>query len=142
MLNKASRNILKEVIKAVNIDIHHLKRKRKLLKTEIYNTMLQNEFKTTCTWIKKKLNVMQRTVRQRHSRKLSRDKIDLHRKNIQEKRSKNRRFSKDEISVEKKKKRKRNKPNNKQRIALVKESGPDQNKSILSKFDICPKSHY
>ena len=28
ILNKASRNILKEVIKAVNIDIHHLKKKK------------------------------------------------------------------------------------------------------------------
>ena len=31
ILNKTSRNILKEVIKAVNIDIHHLKRKQKQL---------------------------------------------------------------------------------------------------------------
>ena len=85
--NKASRNILKEVIKAVNIDIHHLKRKRKQLKTELYNTMLHNEFKATCTWIKKKLNGILRTVRQRNSRKLSRDKIDLYsrRRNISKK---------------------------------------------------------
>ena len=67
ILNKASRNILKEIIKAVNIDIHYLKRKRKQLKTELYNTMLHNEFKTTCTWIKKKVDGIQRTVRQRHS---------------------------------------------------------------------------
>ena len=86
-LNKASRNVLKEVIKAVNIDLHHLKRKRKRLKTELYNTMLHNEFKATCTWIKKKLNGIRRTVRQRNSRKLSRDKIDLHskRRNISKK---------------------------------------------------------
>ena len=64
--------------------------------------MLHNEFKATCTWIKKKMNGIQRTVRQRHSRKRSRDKIDLHSKNIQEKRLKNRRFSKDAISVKKK----------------------------------------
>ena len=85
--NKASRNILKKVIKAVNIDIHHLKRKRKQLKTELYNTMLHNEFKATCTWIKKKLNGILRTVRQRNSQKLSRDKIDLHskRRNISKK---------------------------------------------------------
>ena len=74
--------ILKEVIKAVNIDIHHLKRKQKQLKTELYNTILHYEFKTTCAWIKKKINGIQRTVRQRHSRKLSRGKIDLHSKNI------------------------------------------------------------
>ena len=65
ILNKASRNILKEVIKAVNIDIHHLKRKQKQLKTELYNTILHNEFKTTCVWIKKKVNGIQQTVRQR-----------------------------------------------------------------------------
>ena len=41
--------MLKEIIEEVNIGIHHLKRKRKQLKTELYNTMLQNEFKTTCT---------------------------------------------------------------------------------------------
>ena len=78
-----------------------------------------------CAWIKKKVNGIQRTVRQRHFRKLSRDKIDLDTKNIQEKRPKNRRFSKDAISVKKKNKRKRNKTNIKQRIALAKESGPD-----------------
>ena len=32
--------------------------------------MLHNEFKTTCTWIKKKMNDIQRTATQRHSRKL------------------------------------------------------------------------
>ena len=57
--------ILKEVTKAVNIDIHHLKRKQKQLKTELYNTILHNEFKTTCAWIKKKVNGIQQTVRQR-----------------------------------------------------------------------------
>ena len=124
--------MLKEIIKAVNIDIHHLKRKRKQLKTELYNTMLHNEFKTTCTWIKEKVDGIQRTVRQRDSRKLSRDKIDLHSKNIQEKRSKNRSSSKDEISAKKKNKRKGNKNNNKQRIALAKETGPDQNAINLS----------
>ena len=67
ILNKASRNILKEVIKAVKIDIHHLNRKRKQLKTELYNTILYNEFQATCAWIKKKVNGMQKTVRERHS---------------------------------------------------------------------------
>ena len=94
ILNETSRKILKEVIKAVDIDIHHLKRRRKQLKTELYNTMSRNEFKTTCTWIKKKADGIWRTVRKRHSRKLSRDKIELHSKNIQEKLSKKRRFSK------------------------------------------------
>ena len=94
--------------------------------------MLYNEFKATCTWIKKKMNGIQRTVRQRHSRKRSRDKIDLHSKNIQEKRLKNRRFSKDAISVKKKNKRKRNKTNGKRRVAIAKESGPDQNAINLS----------
>ena len=32
ILNKESRNLLKEVIKAVNIDIHHLKTKKKTVK--------------------------------------------------------------------------------------------------------------
>ena len=104
ILNKASRNILKEVIKPVNIDMHHLKRKRKQLKTKLYNTVLHNEFKATCTWIKKKVNCIQRTVRQRHSRKLSRDKIDLHSKDVQAKQPKNRRFSKDAITAKKKNK--------------------------------------
>ena len=94
--------------------------------------MLHNEFKTTCTWIMKKLNGIHRTVGQRHSRKLSRDKINLNSKNIQEKRSKNRRLSKDEISVKKKNKSTRNKTNNKRRISLAKESGPDQNAINLS----------
>ena len=132
ILNKASRNILKEVIKPVNIDMHHLKRKRKQLKTKLYNTVLHNEFKATCTWIKKKVNCIQRTVRQRHSRKLSRDKIDLHSKDVQAKQPKNRRFSKDAITAKKKSKPKRNKTNSKRRIALAKESGPDQNAINLS----------
>ena len=109
-----------------------MKRKRKQLKTELYKTVLHNEFKTLCTWIKKKVDGIQRTVRQRHSQKLSGDKINLHSKSIQEKRSKNRRFSKDEISVKKKNKRKINKTNNRQRIALAKEIGPDQNAMNLS----------
>ena len=62
-----------------------MKRKRKQLKTELYNTILHNEFKATCAWIKKKVNGIQRTVRERHSRKLSRDKIDLHSKIIKTK---------------------------------------------------------
>ena len=53
-------------------------------------------------------------------------------KNNQEKRSKDRRFSKDELSVKKKNKRKRNKTKIKQRIALAKKSGPDQNAINLS----------
>ena len=57
-----------------------MKRKQKQLKTELYNTILHNEFKRTYVWIKKKVNGIQRTVRQRHSRKLSRNKIDLHSK--------------------------------------------------------------
>ena len=61
-----------------------MKRKRKQLKTELYNTILHNQFKATCAWIKKKVNGIQKTVRQRHSGKLLRDKIDLHSKNIQE----------------------------------------------------------
>ena len=109
-----------------------MKRKRKQLKTELYNTTLHNEFKTMCTWNKKKMDGIQRTVRERHSQKLSRDKIPLHSKNIQEKRSKNRRFSKEERSMKKKNKRKRNKTNKKQRIALAKESGLDQNAINLS----------
>ena len=47
--------------------------------------MLHNEFKATCAWIRKRVNGIQKTVRQRHSRKLSKDKIDLHSKNIQDK---------------------------------------------------------
>ena len=89
--------------------------------------MSHNEFKPMCTQIKKKVNDTQRTVKQRHSQNFSREKIDLHSKNIREKQSKNRRFSKDEMSVEKKNKLKRNKTNKKRRIALTKESEPDQN---------------
>ena len=78
------------------------------------------------------MNCIQRTVRQRHSRKLSRDKIDLHSKDVQAKQPKNRRFSKDAITAKKKNKPKRNKTNSKRRIALAKESGPDQNAINLS----------
>ena len=60
--------------------MHHLKRKQKQSKNGLYYSMLHNELKATCAWIAKKVNGIQRTVRQRHSRKLSRDKIDLHSK--------------------------------------------------------------
>ena len=53
-------------------------------------------------------------------------------KNIQEKRSKIKRSLKDQLSVIKKNNRKRNKTNNKQRIALAKESGPNQKEINLS----------
>ena len=94
--------------------------------------MSHNDFETTSMWSKKKVDGIRRTVRQRRCRKLSRDKMDLHRKNIQEKQSKNRPFSKDELSVKKKNKRERNKTNNKQIMGLAKESGPDQNAINLS----------
>ena len=49
--------------------------------------MSHSEFKTMCAWIKKKVDVIWKTVRQRHSRKFLRHKMELYSKNNQEKRS-------------------------------------------------------
>ena len=64
--------------------------------------------------------------------------IDLHRKNIQKKKKKFevRCLSKDKISVKRKNKCEKNKIKNKQRIALAKQIGPNQNAINLSFLNV------
>ena len=65
ILNKALRNIIKEVIKAADNDMHNLKKDRIML------YFLCSDFKVTGMWIKKKVNDIQKNVTQRHSWKFS-----------------------------------------------------------------------
>ena len=65
ILNKASRNIIKEVIKAADNDMHNLKKGRIML------YFLCSDFKASGMWIKKKVNDIQKNITQRHSWKFS-----------------------------------------------------------------------
>ena len=58
ILNKESRNMLKEVIKAVDNDMHHLKKKKR----RIMLYFLCSDFKETDMWIKKKVNDIQKKL--------------------------------------------------------------------------------
>ena len=78
---------------------------------------------------------MEKAIRRRHSRKLSRDKITEHH-NIDNKKRKNRRFSKKQLINKKKLKRVRHKNNYRERIQFPKVNGPDQNAINLSSLNL------
>ena len=78
---------------------------------------------------------MEKAIRRRHSRKLSRDKITEHH-NIDNKKRKNRRFSKKQLINKKKLKRVRHKNNYRERIQFAKVNGPDQNAINLSSLNL------
>ena len=91
-------------------------------------------FKTTSTW--------SRELSDKETLENFQKKIYLHNQNFQKKkRSKTRRFLKDELSIKKKNKRKRNKTKKKQRIPQAKESELDQNPINLSSISfISPRN--
>ena len=78
---------------------------------------------------------MEKAIIRRHSRKLSRDKIAEHH-NIDNKKRKNRRFSKKQLINKKKLKRARHKSNYRERIQLAKVNSPDQNAINLSSLNL------
>ena len=84
---------MSRVFKEVNKDIHRLKKQCKNLKVQLVNNLSDKDYKTTYATIRSKVRYMGKSIRRRHSRKLSRDKITEH-YNIDNKKRKNRRFCK------------------------------------------------
>ena len=82
------------VLKEVNKDIHRLKKQCKSLEVQLVNNLSDEDYKTTNASIRNKVRYMKKAIRRRHCRKLSRDKITEHH-NIDNKKRKNRRFSKE-----------------------------------------------
>ena len=78
---------------------------------------------------------MEKAIIRRHSRKLSRDKI-AEQHNIDNKKRKNRCFSKKQLINKKKLKRARHKSNYRERIQLAKVNSPDQNAINLSPLNL------
>ena len=93
VLSRASNSIMGCVLKKVNKDIHRLKKECKNLNAQLLNNLSVKDYKTTYSTIRTKVRYMEKTIRRRHSRQLSRDKITEYR-NIDDKKRKNRRFSK------------------------------------------------
>ena len=108
---------MSRVLKEVNKDIHRLKKQCKNLKVQLVNNLSDKDYKTTYTTIRNKVRYMEKAIRRRHSRKLSRDKITEHH-NIDNKKRKNRRFSKKQLINKKKLKRVRHKNNYRERIQI------------------------
>ena len=82
-----------------------------------------------------KSDIWKKAIKRRHSRKSSRDKITEHH-NIDNKKRKNRRFSKKQLINKKKLKRVRHKNNYRERIQFAKVNGPDQNAINLSTLNL------
>ena len=78
---------------------------------------------------------MDKEISRRHSRKLSRDKINKHH-NIDNKKRKNRRFSKKQLINKKKLKRVRHKNNLREQMHFAKVNDPDQNAINLSSLNL------
>ena len=108
---------MSRVLKEVNKDIHRLKKQCKNLKVQLVNNLSDKDYKTTYTTIRNKVRYMEKAIRRRHSRKLSRDKITEHH-NIDNKKRKNRRFSKKQLINKKKLKRVRHKNNYRERMRI------------------------
>ena len=66
------------VLKEVNNDIHRLKKQCKNLKVQLVSNLSDKDYKTRYATIRNKVRYMERAIRRRHSRKLSRDKINEH----------------------------------------------------------------
>ena len=108
---------MSRALKEVNKDIHRLKKQCKNLKVQLVNNLSDKDYKTTYATIRNKVRYMEKAIRRRHSRKLSRDKITEHH-NIDNKKRKNRRFSKKQLINKKKLKRVRHKNNYRERIRI------------------------
>ena len=112
-----------------------MKKQCKNLKVQLVNNLSDKDYKTTYATIRNKVRYMEKAIRRRHSRKLSRDKITEHH-NIDNKKRKNRRFSKKQLINKKKLKRVRHKNNYRERIQFAKVNGPDQNAINLSTLNL------
>ena len=65
------------VFKEVHKDIHRLKKKCKNLKAQLLNNLSGKDYKTYAA-VRNKVRYMEKAMRRRHSRKLSRGKITDH----------------------------------------------------------------
>ena len=135
ILSRASKSIMSRVFKEVNKDIHRLKKQCKNLKVQLVNNLSDKDYKTTYATIRNKVRYMEKAIRRRHSRKLSRDKITEH-YNIDNKKRKNRRFCKKQLINKKKLKPVRHKNNYRERIQFAKVNGPDENAINLSSLNL------
>ena len=104
-------------------------------KVQLANNLSDKDYKTTSATIRNKVRYMKKAIRCRHSRTLSRDKITEHH-NIDNKKRKNRRFSRKQLINKKKLKRVRHKNNYRERIHFAKVNGPDQNAINLSSLKL------
>ena len=84
ILTRALKSIMVRVLKVVNKDIYRLKKQCKNLKVQFVSNLSDKDYKTTYATISNKVRYIEKAIRRRHSRKLSRDKITEH-KNIDNK---------------------------------------------------------
>ena len=110
ILSRASKSIMSRVLKDVNKDIHRLKKQCKNLKVQLVNNLSDEDYETTYATIRNKVRYMEEAIKRRYSMKLSRDKITEHH-NIDNKKRKNRCFSRKQLINKKKLKRVRHKNN-------------------------------
>ena len=72
MLSRASNSIFRHVLKEVNKDIHRLKKQCKNLKVQLLNNLSGKNYKTTYATICNKVIYMEKAIKHRDFRKLSR----------------------------------------------------------------------
>ena len=108
---------------------------------QVANNLSDKDYKTTYAAIRNKVRYIEKAIRHRHSRKLSRVKITEHH-NIDNKKRKNRRFSKKQLINKKKLKRVRHKNNYRERMNFAKVNAPDQNAINLSSLKLTSPQKY
>ena len=101
-------------------------KKSKNLKVQLVSNLSDTDYKIRYATIRNKVRYMERAIRRRNSRKLSRNKSNEYH-NINNKMRKSRCFSKKQLINKKKLKRKRHKNNYRERIHFAEVNGLDQN---------------
>ena len=129
ILHKASIGIRNEIIKALEKEIRTLKTKRNHNSSNIRNKTTRENYKLIKKVVAEKVVILERKIKSRQVRKISRDNIQPTRSV----RKRNRRFKKNVIVEKRKEKRKRYRSKKKQIIKEIKQNAPDQNDINLSK---------
>ena len=91
--SRASKSIMSRVLNEVNNDIHRLKKQCKNLKVQLVSNLSDKDYKIRYATIRNKVRYMERAIRRKNSRKLSREIINEHH-NISDKKRKNWCYSK------------------------------------------------
>ena len=128
ILHKASTDIRDEIVKALEKKIRTLTTKRDNNRNNIKNKTTRENYKLIKKVVAEKLVTLERKIKSRQVRKLSRDNI----RPTTSVRKRNRRFKKDVIVNKRKEKRKRYRSKKKQSIKEIKQNVPDQNAINLS----------